>query len=320
MAANLDPDQLSRLNILRQVPLESVSGLLERCEIRRLAAGDTLIAAGAANQVMYLILSGKLAVHLEPPPAEPVAHLQTGQTVGELSVIDERPASAWVIASEPAELIAVDEDTFWSLIGSSHEFAVNLLLLLASRMRANNSVLTESAKLRRKFERDAVVDGLTGLHNRRWFDQKLPRLVRRHLVGGSPMSLLVLDVDHFKSFNDRFGHAAGDAVLRAVAGAVIGGLRPTDVAARYGGEELVVVLPETPLSGALVAAERVRQLVSRLTVTAPDGAALPAVTISIGAASLDETGDAAALFQRADAALYRAKSAGRNRVEAAETE
>jgi diguanylate cyclase (GGDEF)-like protein len=315
MAERLDPKELGRLGILRGVPLESVTGLLQRCAVRQLATGECLLIKGAPNRTMYMILSGVLRVHLDSLESEPVARLEGGQTVGELSVIDESPASATVVAAEPSRLLVVEDDVFWRLVAASHEFAVNLLLLFAERMRANNTVLTRHASLRRQLEREALVDGLTGLHNRRWLDQKLPRLVRRAQRSGEPLSLLVVDIDHFKIFNDTFGHTTGDLVLATVAKTLTECLRPTDMTARYGGEELVVILPDTPLSGAVVAATRLLQRVRELELSDHEGQRLPQITVSVGAAELGEHADHALLFNNADAALYRAKHGGRDRVE-----
>lgn len=311
----LQPGELSRLHVLRRVGLESVWGLLERCRVQLLRSGERLLRAGQSNQIMYMVLAGRLSVHLDLPESEPVAYLEAGQTVGEISVIDDSPATAHVTAACPTRLLAVDEETFWRLVGASHEFATNLLLLLAQRMRVNTSLIMEGARLRRQLERDAMVDGLTGLHNRRWLNDKAPRLVERHGRGAVPLSVLVVDVDHFKRFNDDYGHSAGDQVLAVVARTLSTSLRPTDLAARYGGEEFVVLLPDTDLAGAATAAERLRIAVGGTTVPTHDGRVLPPITVSIGVAELVAGESATALIDRADAALYRAKKTGRNRVE-----
>ena len=312
--AQLGVDELRKLHALRRVAVESVWGLLEPCPVRNLAKGEALLAADQPNETLYMVLSGRLSVHLVSAQSEAVAHLEAGQTVGEMSVIDGSPASAHVVAAEPSRLLAVDEATFWRMVEASHEFSVNLLLLLAQRMRDNNTSLAESSRLRRQFEREATVDGLTGLRNRRWFDGTLSRLYERNRRDGTPLSLLVLDVDHFKKFNDTFGHAAGDDVLKAVALTLSSSLRPTDMPARYGGEEFVVLLPNTRLGGAVIAAERVRQAISRAELKTSDALNLPPVTISVGAVELKDHPSAFALFRAADEALYRAKQAGRNRV------
>jgi diguanylate cyclase (GGDEF)-like protein len=307
--------QLRQLVILKGVDEHAVWGVLEHCRTRSLAVGEVLLTKGQENRSMYFLLEGRLGIHLEEPPADPIAFLEHGQTVGEMSVIDRSPASAHVTAVETALLLEVDDETFWRLVSASHQFAINLLHLLAQRMRANNSNLYRATLMQREFERDATMDALTGLYNRRWWEDKFARIVARAHRGELHMALLVIDVDRFKLYNDNFGHIAGDTVLRVVARTLAGNLRPTDIAARYGGEEFVVALPATDLAGALVAAQRVRQAVSLASLEDATGARLPSVTISLGVATLRANDDAASLFGRADAALYRAKDAGRNRVE-----
>jgi diguanylate cyclase (GGDEF)-like protein len=314
-AEELRRDELAGLHLLEGVSLDGVWGLLAWCGVRTLVKGEVLLSAGQDNRTMYIILSGHFRVHLDSLTAEPVASLTAGQTVGELSVLDESPATAFVVAAEPSRVLAVDEETFWRLVAASHELAANLLVLLARRLRANNTTLSNATQAQRRLEREATVDALTGLNNRRWLDDRLPRLVRRCARSSSPVALLLIDIDHFKRFNDELGHLAGDQVLAAVAAAILRSVRPTDLAARYGGEEMVVILPDTSMDGALHAAERLRDHVEALRVVGPDGRALPPVTVTVGAAVLGEGDSADSLVARADAAMYRGKRAGRNRVE-----
>lgn len=156
------------------------------------------------------------------------------------------------------------------------------------------------------------VDSLTGLHNRRAFDEHLPREVARSQRLGEPFCLLMIDIDHFKRLNDTYGHPAGDAVLRSVARAIAGCTRPSDLVARYGGEEFAVVLSGIDSGQALAVAERIRRQVA----LAESGQ--HRVTVSIGVAQYRPSGgdDAEQLLSRADQALYAAKHGGRNRVQA----
>lgn len=308
-------DELRRLHVLRRVSLEAVEGLLGACPVRILAPGDELLAAGQTNQTMFFLLSGRLGVYVRPEDIEAVAVLQPGETVGELSVLQDHPATAYVRAIDVARVLAVDEETFWRLVGASHELSVNLLLLLAQRMRTNLQTMEREAQRRVDLEREAWTDALTGCHNRRWLDARMSRLVERHRRAGSPLCLLALDIDFFKRVNDTYGHPGGDAVLASVGRAILTGLRPTDLGARYGGEEFTIVLPDTPLEGAVIAAERLRGRLSGNPVNLRDGRVIPGVTASIGVAELTLEDDAATLIARADAALYRAKANGRDRVE-----
>ena len=167
-----------------------------------------------------------------------------------------------------------------------------------------------------------LTDSLTGLGNRRSFDQALVREWRRAVREDTALTLLMLDVDHFKSFNDRYGHQAGDACLRAIADAVtLGARRPGDAAFRYGGEELAVLLPNTDAAGAALIAEQLRVTIENLHLfPVGDEERGPAITASVGAATmhLEEHGAHSAptlLLDAADQALYEAKRRGRNRVE-----
>jgi diguanylate cyclase (GGDEF)-like protein len=306
--------ELYGMKILSGVETGSVHGLLEACPLRNLAAGELLLRQGEKNRHMFMILSGRLSVHLDSERSEPVAFLGAGETVGELSVLDERPASAFVRAVEPTRLLEVDEFRFWDLVNASHEFSINLLMLMAHRLRSNNTAVSENMRLQREYKQSAMIDGLTALYNRRWLEEALPRYVTRYARDQRPLSLLVIDVDHFKHFNDSHGHPAGDAVLVAVAHCLRHNVRPGDFVARYGGEEFVVILANADETVAMTVAERLREAVSREQVRTKDGTDLPRVTISVGAARLAPGQQADAMVAAADAALYESKRSGRNRV------
>jgi diguanylate cyclase (GGDEF)-like protein/PAS domain S-box-containing protein len=165
-------------------------------------------------------------------------------------------------------------------------------------------------------ERLAVVDALTGLANRRRFDEYLNAEWHRAMREQTPLSLLMADADHFKLYNDTYGHLGGDSCLRQIADASVGVVsRIGDLVARYGGEEFVVVMPDTPLSVAALVAERLRNTIADKPVGLGEGAGEKQVTVSIGIAMTRQKGDTGgALLQRADKALYSAKGAGRDCV------
>lgn len=161
----------------------------------------------------------------------------------------------------------------------------------------------------------AVTDTLTGLHNRNYMEIHLGNLVAYAQDNSKPLAILMIDIDRFKSVNDTFGHAAGDAVLRELGARISSKIRGIDLASRYGGEEFVVIMPDTDLDLATVVAERLRQTVWSNPFHLSSGNSDLAVTISIGVAGVGrEVSDASALLQRADEALYAAKQGGRNRV------
>jgi two-component system cell cycle response regulator len=161
----------------------------------------------------------------------------------------------------------------------------------------------------------AVTDQLTGLHNRRYMQSRLEALTKRAAAGGEPVAALVIDIDHFKKINDSFGHGVGDEVLREFAVRLASNVRAIDLPVRYGGEEFVVIMPDTRLKDAQRIAERVRLHVAGSPFRVMGGDELLSVTISIGVAASHGGADTPqALLRRADEALYEAKAQGRNRV------
>ena len=161
----------------------------------------------------------------------------------------------------------------------------------------------------------AVTDQLTGLHNRRYMTGQLGALVNRALRGGDPVSALMIDIDHFKKINDGFGHDIGDEVLREFAVRLASNVRAIDLPCRYGGEEFMVIMPDTRLEDAQRIAERIRRHVAGSPFRVPGGSEPLSVTISIGVATTAGAGDTAeALLKRSDEAVYAAKAAGRNTV------
>lgn len=172
--------------------------------------------------------------------------------------------------------------------------------------------ITEQERARAELLRLSTTDALTGLCNRRSLLERAEQEISRAQRHGAPLSMLVLDMDHFKEINDRQGHAEGDRVLVRLADCLRGELRASDPAGRLGGEEFAVVLPDSPLDGALQVAERIRRCVET-----PREARPPCATVSIGVAELLPGESLDDLLRRADRALYEAKATGRNRIVAA---
>ncbi len=186
--------------------------------------------------------------------------------------------------------------------------------IVRARVRTHLSLKRKADLL----ERISLLDGLTNLPNRRQFDDRLDMEQRRARREETPLSVIMLDIDHFKAINDTFGHGSGDDCLQKVAWAVDRNVeRPADLVARYGGEEFVALLPGTDADGAAHQAERFRRTVADLALPHPRSSAADVVTISLGVATLTPAGaaaeSAADLLERADKALYAAKNGGRNR-------
>ena len=299
--------------LFRDTAGAAIQDALTTCPRRRLHSQESLLTPGEPNRTLYLLLSGTLQVLLGGGDTPVSLTIVPGECVGEMSVIDGQRVSAPVVAAAECELLAIDVGTLWALTDRHPMLARNLLAIMAERVRHTNQSLAESHARAETIQRAALTDALTGAFNRRWLDDILPRYLQRARVSQRPFALAMLDLDHFKHYNDTWGHAGGDAALRATAGLLRTQLRPSDQVARYGGEEFCLLLPDTCLDQARIVAERLVLAAGRHPVGADDGVALPPVTFSLGLAALAGEQSAGQLLKAADAALYRAKQAGRNR-------
>jgi diguanylate cyclase len=211
-----------------------------------------------------------------------------------------------------------DRDTLHALIEGLVESAKQAEInnkKLEARLSASKQEINQLQQNLEAVRSESLTDPLTALSNRKFFDSALDKAIAHAKTKGEPLSLMMTDIDHFKAFNDNYGHLTGDQVLRLVAASVKQNVKGQDIAARYGGEEFTIALPNTMLRSALTVADHIRRAVmTKELMKRSTGQNLGRVTISIGVAALRPGDNSQSLIERADNCLYAAKRNGRNRV------
>ncbi len=305
---------LEALELFHGVNPDDVHDVLLRCERRDIGPDELLLSPGVHNEHIFIVLSGLLHVHVGSPDTDPIAVIDVGACVGEMSIIEDRDPSAFVVAAEDTHLLVMHQSVLWEMVNASHEFAKNLLVVLSERVRSHNRVIADSYGELRRYEYNATTDALTGLGNRHAMEEAFPREIRRCDQDDMPIALIMIDVDNFKDFNDHFGHIAGDRALRAVSEILRCQFRPDDLLVRYGGDEFAVLLPQVGEERAVTIANRVRSAVCGETEDSEDSLIQIPIRISMGVAAVNGSATLDSLIRSADAALYRAKRSGRNTV------
>jgi len=310
--STLDTEALYNLSLFQGLDIPTARKYLDHAEHHILPKGEILLSPRSENNDLFVVLSGLLSVHLDSPNSDLIATINVGECAGEMSLFDAGTPSAYVVAANDSRILKMSGEIVWDMIDHCEGFAKNFLHLTSSRMRISNFTMSNSRRIQQHYENKANVDALTRLHNRRWIDLNLPRTLEACVAEKMPSCLMILDIDHFKKYNDDNGHLAGDACLKAVAEAIRISIRPSDMLGRFGGEEFVILLPDTDLATSEGIAERIKDEVENTEIMGNRLEGLPPVTISIGVTQAKPDAFYEDIFKAADGALYKAKNSGRN--------
>lgn len=296
---------VQHLRLFHDVAASSLNQLLKGFRLCEYDEGEILLSPFKRNQYLYLLLEGQLQVYLGSLDNHSVSTLEAGDCAGEVSFIDNQTPSAFVLASTKARVLRLPRKTLLGLLSQSPQLMQNLMELLCLRVRQSNQSTLDS-------QQNANIDSLTGCYNRRWLEHVFTRESTRCAFNGQHLCMLMLDVDHFKLYNDQHGHLAGDYALSLVAHTLRNQLRPKDSMTRYGGEEFVILLPEIGADEGRNIGQRLRESLQSIPSFYSPVGALPGVTVSIGMAQMHPRDSLENLIARADSALYQAKQQGRN--------
>jgi diguanylate cyclase (GGDEF)-like protein len=315
---------LQTVGIFSLLDRPEIPSVLSRLARRELAEGELLFGEGEPGRELYIIVTGGVRVTIRLPDGteHEVARMGPGDFFGEMSIFDSAPRSASCRACAATSLYSLSKDGFSALVQRRPRTALKLMYRMLNvttqRLRGTSGFVADMVAWGEGARKRAVTDELTGVYNRRFLEDSLDGYIADAKQKGRPLSLAMVDLDHFREINEARGQAAGDEALQRVVKWFRASLAPTDVVARYGGDEFLIIMPDTPLRDGVSRMGTVRGQVASEGKAAAAGTTGPALTTSVGVAAWpDSAADLPALKAAADAALYRAKEEGRDRVVAA---
>jgi diguanylate cyclase (GGDEF)-like protein len=304
---------LETVGIFSLLEHAEIDGMLSHLSSRDLAEGELLFSEGDEGNELFIIREGGVRVSLSLPDGSEhdIARLAPGDFFGEMSIFDSAPRSASCRALAASSLYSLSKDGFTAIIDQNPRVALKLMYRMLNvttqRLRDTSSLVSDMVTWGESARKRAVTDELTGVYNRRFLEDSLDGYLAEAREKGAPLSLVMADLDHFRQINELHGQEKGDEAIKGMANAFRSSLRPTDVIARFGGDEFLIILPSTGPHEAMALMSAACARVA--------GMGLPAVTTSLGVASWPEhAADLPGLKAAADSALYRAKEEGRNRV------
>ncbi|MFW5844127.1 MAG: diguanylate cyclase [Spirochaetota bacterium] len=306
------------LSPLENTELEALDDLFRLVAIE---PGETLFAQNDPGDAVFIVEEGRIVSSVTGKDGNQieVAEFGPGDFFGEMAIFDRSPRSATCTAKEHSELLCLSEDDFLAFEEANPGAAIKvmrrMLRTTAERLENSGVFLSEMVQWGDSARKRAVTDEMTGLFNRRFIDEAVSEQLAHAQTAGTPLTLVMADLDHFTSINNDYGHEVGDEVIKSVVPVLRRHFRESDLLARYGGDEFIFLLPETPAEEAHQVCEAVCREVAALDVLAGFDGSLTRVTTSQGIASYPHHGRTVkALREAADSALYDAKEQGRNRA------
>lgn len=288
---------------------------LEKSSPLNLSAGEILIWPGDRNDRLYFIINGRLKVQSSLSDAEPIALLGEGECIGEMSILGDDTHSAYVLAATDCCIVSFNQHTLWALIENSHQAAVNMLKMMANRVRIGDQPTDKGSEQSYGFATPSVIDDMTGHYKWSHTQKIFERLLFRSNKFDQSCGLIILEIDNFKNYSVLHGELGSDQVIRTVAQTILNCMRPHDVAGHLFGCRFAILLSNmNSISDGMSAAERLRKMINQAAIVLPSGDKLPPVTASIGISQSKTEDDLLAFTNRSEQALQQALITGGNCV------
>jgi len=312
---------LKSVGMFSDLKMSELHLVSQHLDLLHFNTNDIIFKEKELGDELYIIKSGSTSVRIKVQDGteKEIALLKSGEFFGEMAIFDDAPRSATCIAAEDCEILSLNKNDFFNLMKLSPHAAINVMKTMLNkttdRLNASGQFITQMVKWGEDASQRAVTDKLTGVFNRRFLESELNNLFNKCQENGSPLSLVMADMDYFREINEGYSHEVGDRYIVEVAKVFKETYRECDIVSRYGGDEFTILLPDTDIETAMNICELVRQNVEKLNfLDSIDGPDLHP-SISLGVSNYPSTCKTLALLtEQADKALYEAKNSGRNRV------
>ncbi|MDH5649774.1 MAG: GGDEF domain-containing protein [Gammaproteobacteria bacterium] len=305
-------DELGEIGLFKDADLKELESLIASGVVMNLSAGQALLKAGQLNPKVYFLIEGQLKLYNEASKNKAFGVIDMGQGAGFMSAIEQKPSPESVVASEDSRVLVMDLGNLIAMSNKSHAVAKNFAVILFQYIRGQYYLPLDGSANGKHTGRISYIDELTGLHNKRWLNRMLPRLIMRASKDQKPFSVILCDIDKFKTFNEDFGESLENQALVTVAQIMLENARPTDMIARYDLDAFLLILPETDIQGARALATRLRDAVCKTNIVIPNECVLPPVTMSFGLKQLKGFVSESLFVEQAKQVLQKAKKSGGN--------
>ncbi|PKL35129.1 MAG: hypothetical protein CVV44_23185 [Spirochaetae bacterium HGW-Spirochaetae-1] len=276
---------------------------------------------GDAGEDLYIVIAGEIVSTVQLPDGHRrvLAKFTEGEFFGEMAIFEQAPRSATCTSFCKSELLKLRKNDFYDIIHKYPDIAIKMMYrmlnITTERLEEKNQFLSEMVTWGEEARKRAITDELTGSYNRRYFDDALHLAITRAKATSAQFSLVMIDMDFFRKINEVYSHDEVDKILKEVTSICLKNLKQKDIFARYGGDEFVLILPETTMDQAKSVSDRLCSAVGNMDLAEISTKVSTSVTISLGIATYPESGlDAETLIRESDRALYEAKNSGRNRA------
>lgn len=312
---------LENVEIFSDLTVDELKRIARQLHVHTMEKNQVLFREGDSGSEMFIVESGKLGISVKTEDGSDldITEFGPGDFFGEMSVFEQEARSATCYTKSASRLLSLHDESLLNLIDKNPQTAMKIMqrMLTITRSRLDNtgSFLSDMVQWGEAARKRSITDELTGFYNRRYLDESLPSLVSNAEESNSPLAVCMLDLDHFRTINEEISHEVGDMAIQAAVGILEDVLLPTDIVVRYGGDEFVIIMPDTNVEDAESRAWKVCHGVAALDVLSGYECSIKRVTTSIGLAAVPGHGvTSKAVSEAADKALYQAKESGRNRV------